>query len=213
MRDEFGVTVFWVCSGLCVVCSHIGNGKGRGKKLASWRGTRYCDVVRSTQEVWDGVHFPGYFSVHIRGFHDLLRQKPSSLFILYGWSSISMASLMMRSIILFLWRVWRCCWIEYGVLGGCCAKLRPTCPDIPNECGVHVLSIWCRWSGQSALSQKMIIIIVTAVETSNLTHIYFFSGKTHAEQAAYELAIINTSFTTEISKPWRVIADERSVWR
>jgi hypothetical protein len=50
-----------------------------GGKLASWRGTRYCDVVRSIQEVWDGVHFPGYFSVQIRGFHDLLRQKPSTL--------------------------------------------------------------------------------------------------------------------------------------
>jgi hypothetical protein len=74
-----------------VVCSHIGNGKGRGKELASWRGT---------QDVWDGVHFPGYFRVQIRGFHDLLRQKPSSLFILYEWSSISMASLMMRSMYL-----------------------------------------------------------------------------------------------------------------
>jgi hypothetical protein len=61
---------------LCVVCSHIGNDKGRGKKLASWRGTRYCDVVRSTQEVWDGVHFPGYFRVQIRG---LLSSLPISL--------------------------------------------------------------------------------------------------------------------------------------
>jgi hypothetical protein len=29
----------------------------------------------------------------IRGFHDLLRQKPAYLFILLGWSSVSMASL------------------------------------------------------------------------------------------------------------------------
>jgi hypothetical protein len=71
-----------------------------GGKLASWRGTGYCNVVRSTQEVGDGVHFPGYFRVQIGGFHDLLRQKPSSLFILYGWSSVSMASLMMRSMYL-----------------------------------------------------------------------------------------------------------------
>jgi hypothetical protein len=47
-----------------------------GGELASWRGTRYCSVLRSTQEVWDVVHFPGYFRVQIRGFHDLLRQKP-----------------------------------------------------------------------------------------------------------------------------------------
>jgi hypothetical protein len=37
-----------------------------------------------------------------RGFHDLLRQKPSSLFILLGWSSISIASLMMPSMYLGL---------------------------------------------------------------------------------------------------------------
>jgi hypothetical protein len=32
----------------------------------------------------------------MRGFYDLLRQKPSSLFISLGWSSISIASLMMQ---------------------------------------------------------------------------------------------------------------------
>jgi hypothetical protein len=35
-------------------------------------------------------------SAQIRGFHDLLREKPSSLLML-GWSSISIASLMIRS--------------------------------------------------------------------------------------------------------------------
>jgi hypothetical protein len=77
---------------LCVWNAAIRTGRVGRKKLASWRGTRYCDVVRSTQEVWDGVHFPGYFRVQIRGFHELLRQNPSSLVILCGWSSISMAS-------------------------------------------------------------------------------------------------------------------------
>jgi hypothetical protein len=32
-----------------------------------------------------------------RGFHDLLRQKPTSLYLLLGWSSISIASLTMQS--------------------------------------------------------------------------------------------------------------------
>jgi hypothetical protein len=38
-----------------------------------------------------------FFREQMRGFHDLLRQNPASLFILFGWSSISMASMMMRS--------------------------------------------------------------------------------------------------------------------
>jgi hypothetical protein len=32
-----------------------------------------------------------------RGFHKLLRQKPSSLFIVLGWSSVSTTSSMMKS--------------------------------------------------------------------------------------------------------------------
>jgi hypothetical protein len=42
------------------------------------------------------------FREQVRGFHDLLKQKPSSLFILLGWSSISVTSLMMRSMCLSL---------------------------------------------------------------------------------------------------------------
>jgi hypothetical protein len=42
------------------------------------------------------------FREQMRGLHDLLRQKPSSLFMLMGWSSISTASLMMRSMYLEL---------------------------------------------------------------------------------------------------------------
>jgi hypothetical protein len=34
---------------------------------------------------------------HTRGFLDLLRQNPVSLFMLFGWSSISMASIVIRS--------------------------------------------------------------------------------------------------------------------
>jgi hypothetical protein len=33
----------------------------------------------------------------MRGFHDLLRQNPVSLFMLFGWRSISMAYMMLRS--------------------------------------------------------------------------------------------------------------------
>jgi hypothetical protein len=46
----------------------------------------------------------GFLREQMRGFHDLLRQNPTSLFMLLGWSSISMASLMMWSIIGSWWR-------------------------------------------------------------------------------------------------------------
>jgi hypothetical protein len=39
----------------------------------------------------------GFLREQMRGFHDLLRQKPISLFMLLGWCSISVASLTMRS--------------------------------------------------------------------------------------------------------------------
>jgi hypothetical protein len=35
-------------------------GQGRGKKLASWRGTRYCDVVTSLRKLEQGS-LPGIF--------------------------------------------------------------------------------------------------------------------------------------------------------
>jgi hypothetical protein len=35
----------------------------------------------------------GFLKEHMRGLHDLLRQNPTSLFILLRWSSILMASL------------------------------------------------------------------------------------------------------------------------
>jgi hypothetical protein len=38
----------------------------------------------------------------MRGFHDRLRGRPSSLFLLFGCSSISMASLIIRSMYLDL---------------------------------------------------------------------------------------------------------------
>jgi pimeloyl-ACP methyl ester carboxylesterase len=46
--------------------------------------------------------FPRSFKEQMRGFRDLLRQKTSSLFIVLGWSSISIASLMMQSMYLDL---------------------------------------------------------------------------------------------------------------
>jgi hypothetical protein len=39
----------------------------------------------------------GFLREHMRGLYDLLRQKPTSLFILLLWNLISMSSLTMRS--------------------------------------------------------------------------------------------------------------------
>jgi hypothetical protein len=44
----------------------------------------------------------GFLREQMSGFHELLRQKHNSLFILLEWSSISMASLTMRSMYLVL---------------------------------------------------------------------------------------------------------------
>jgi hypothetical protein len=54
-------------------------------QLTSWAG----GFLRTSRE-W------------ISGFHDWLRQRPSSLFMLFGCSSISVASLINRSIYLDL---------------------------------------------------------------------------------------------------------------
>jgi hypothetical protein len=59
--------------------------------------------------------FLAIFQEHVRGFHDSLRQKPSSLFTLLWWSSLSISSLMMRSMCLDWWR--RCwCFVAAPVL-------------------------------------------------------------------------------------------------
>jgi hypothetical protein len=54
-------------------------------------------VENTTRESFEGGFLP-YFTLQMRGFLDLLWQKPSSLFVLLERSSISVASLMMRSI-------------------------------------------------------------------------------------------------------------------
>jgi hypothetical protein len=60
-----------------------------------------CVVLHGLVESKTGESCEGGFlrslSEEVRRFHDLLRQKPFSLFILLGWNSISIAPLMMRS--------------------------------------------------------------------------------------------------------------------
>jgi hypothetical protein len=62
-------------------------------------------------------------SSRMRGFYDLLRDKPSSLLLLSGWSSMSIASLMIRSMHLdFLARILVLCrWIRWPRLMLCSA--------------------------------------------------------------------------------------------
>jgi hypothetical protein len=73
-----------------------GRGKRKGYQVginpkASGLGCRGCIDLRSLLDLASG-----FLREQMSGFRDLLRQKPTSLFILLVWSSISMASLMMR---------------------------------------------------------------------------------------------------------------------
>jgi hypothetical protein len=60
--------------------------------MASGLDCRACIDLRNLVDLASGS-----LREQMSGFHDLLRQKHTSLFILFGWSSISMASLTMRS--------------------------------------------------------------------------------------------------------------------
>jgi hypothetical protein len=77
----------------------------------------------------------------MRGFHDLIKQKPSSLFITLGWSSISVSSLMMRSMHLGL--------VDRALM--LCSRMRRgkfivsprlTCPDVRTGYAGGFLSAW-----------------------------------------------------------------------
>jgi hypothetical protein len=88
--------------------------------------------------------FPQPFREQRRGFHDLLRQEPSYLFILLGLSSISIASLMMRS--MYLGVVERmvvfCSWMR-------CHKLMLCSPTSDlSECSRRM----CRWCSFNLVS-------------------------------------------------------------
>jgi hypothetical protein len=52
-----------------------------------------------------------------------------------------MASLLMRSIMWFLWRGRKNCGIECSVPGRYCVELRPTCPDVLVLCAVDHASL------------------------------------------------------------------------
>jgi hypothetical protein len=75
-------------------------------------------------------------SGQMRGFHDLLGQKPSTLFILLGWGSFSIASLMIS---IYLGLVERML-----VLSSCmeCPKLM-LCPTMSDLSRLHGINHWC----------------------------------------------------------------------
>jgi hypothetical protein len=74
-----------------LVGAERGGGKGREARLPEGR---YQEVSDVEEPGWPcGV----FLREQMRGFHDLLRQNPASLFMLFRWSSISMASMMMQS--------------------------------------------------------------------------------------------------------------------
>jgi hypothetical protein len=101
--------------------------------MSAWRGHILClDKGSEPRRAWPHKE-PGNAVMwwrlatisqqHMRGFRDLFRQKPSSLFIMLGRSSISITSLTMRSMYLGLvekMAVW-CSWLRWPYLILCSA--------------------------------------------------------------------------------------------
>jgi hypothetical protein len=123
----------WWAPGEGIVCALI---------RAVWTGLR--GLMENPDVLSCDGGFLRSFREQMRGYHDLLRQKPSSMFVLLGWSSISVASLMVRSIYLGLMErlaVW-CSWIlcyAMADLSGCLDGYVAGGP-----------SIWCHSNGPSA---------------------------------------------------------------
>jgi len=87
------------------------------------------------------------FRLWMRGFHDLLWEKLSSLLMLLRWSKIPIASLIIQSV---------CLCILARILAHVNAVF---CP---------VMKCW-HWSTKLICQYPNIIIIITAIKTSNLT--------------------------------------------
>jgi hypothetical protein len=73
----------------------------RGGKLSD-RITKGCGISIGTAQLSGPGVISGSFREQIKCFHNLLRKKPSSLFMLKGLSTTSIASLTMRSMYLVL---------------------------------------------------------------------------------------------------------------
>ena len=73
----------------------------------SWEGGRVYIIAVKEGLLFFVRWLSLLFKFFKSGFHDLLRLKPPSLFMLFGCISISMASVMRRSLYLVLWKgVW-----------------------------------------------------------------------------------------------------------
>jgi hypothetical protein len=81
----------------------------------------------------------------ISGFHDRLRQRPSSLFMLFGCSSSSMFYLISRSMYPYLMDRFLVSWSWIR-----CPRLLPAYLDEPDECVGGAPWSWYQWNGQSA---------------------------------------------------------------
>jgi hypothetical protein len=115
--DMYGRDVKWVAGMWWRGWGSRGNGKKPEHQGGGWRVPGesirpVCTELPGPAENPDllscdwGFLWP--FGEQMRDFHDLLRQKLASLFVLLGWTSIPIASLMMRPVCLGLWRGWWC---------------------------------------------------------------------------------------------------------
>jgi hypothetical protein len=113
------------------------DGSNRGAEKYRWNNYSLGGGFLRTLREW------------ISGFHDQLRQRPSSLLMLFGCSSISMASLNSRPCIWIWWIGSWCFGVGYNVPGWCCVQLLPICLDEPDECVSGAPWSWYQWNGQS----------------------------------------------------------------
>jgi hypothetical protein len=82
------------------------------------------------------------FRKEMRCFHNLLRHKPSSLFTLLGWSSITIAPWWYD---LYIWVWWRGCWChgaECDAPSWCCAPSQLTCLNVLAQYADGAPSTW-----------------------------------------------------------------------
>lgn len=150
--------------------------KGLGL-VGTWRGQSCCPDKTACATFVAPLENPSVESCEggflhssreqMRGFHDLLRQKPSCLIVL-GWSSISVALLMIWAVclcsmesmlVLYRWMWYSSCY---------CALPWLTCLNVPARCDDGAPSIRC-WSNG--------LIGCIFSSRSSLTELEIFHGR------------------------------------
>jgi len=172
----------WLWKGLLLgQCHGCSFWRGDWKRFGSgWLKPSVCKLLI----LKDGA-FLHFSRVCNSSFSDLLREKPSSLFMLSGWSSISVSSLMICSMYLaFMPRIlvsWNWLWWPRSVL---CSAMLISQND----------TTWCA-GGASSWSQWNTTFAGVAVDNSNFQAKFILNGLKEishlSRQEAYSFYVIS----------------------